>query len=320
MVAVDHPTPAYPVAGPPVSDGVLITGTGALACLFAYRLAGAGVPVTMLGTWREGIEALRSHGVRLVGAGGAEQAYPVVATDDPADCAGARSALVLVKSWQTERAAQQLADCLSPDGLALTLQNGLGNREKLVQALSEDRVALGVTTSGATLVGPGCVRSGGEGMISAGEHPRLATLANFLRRAGFTVDLVPESDSLLWSKLVVNAAINPLTALLGVSNGELLTRPDARRLMAELAVEAAAVADALDHRLTSPDPVAAAEAVADRTAANTSSMLQDVLRGAPTEIDAICGAIVTSGEACGIPVPVNRTLWLLVRALARRET
>jgi len=301
-----------------MSEPLLIVGTGALACLFAARLAAVGTKVTLLGTWPEGLEALRTHGVR-VKDDGEERAYPVQATADPAECAGIRLALVLVKSWQTERAARQLGACLPSDGLALTLQNGLGNRETLEQALGPSRVALGVTTGGATLVGPGRVRPGGEGVISLGAHPRLDPLAGLLRSAGFTVEIVQQPDGLLWSKLVVNAAINPLTALLRVPNGELLNRPSARTLMADAAREAAAVATALHLELTHEDPVTTVEDVARRTAANHSSMLQDVQRGASTEIDAICGAIVAAGERCGLPTPVNRTLWLLVRGLSEDE-
>jgi 2-dehydropantoate 2-reductase len=292
----------------------------------------------MLGTWREGLEALRGHGVRVTGADGSEQAYPVHATADPADCKGTRLALFLVKSWQTGRAARQLAACLAPEGLALTLQNGLGNREKLAEALGdssprskatracaqcrwegEERVALGVTTGGATLVGPGRVRPGGEGVISLGAHPRLDPLVDLLERAGFAVEVLPEADDLLWSKLVINAAINPLTALLRIPNGELLARPAAQTLMDDAAREAAAVAAAMGQHLTFSDPVAAAQTVAQRTAVNHSSMFQDVQRGATTEIDAICGAIVAAGEECGVPTPVNRTLWLLVKALVNKE-
>jgi 2-dehydropantoate 2-reductase len=293
---------------------LLIVGTGAMACLFASRLSAAGVGVAMLGTWQEGLEALRAHGVRVAGDGG-EQAYPVRVVDEPTQCADARFALVLVKSWQTARAARQLAECLAPDGLALTLQNGLGNREALADALGAERVALGVTTIGATLVGPGLVRPGGEGATLLGEHPRLGPLVDLLRQAGFAVDVVPEADDLLWSKLVINAAINPLTALLRVPNGELAARPPARALMGAAAREAADVAEALGHRLTYADPVVVSEDVARRTAVNHSSMLQDVQRDAPTEIDAICGAIVAAGEECGVPTPVNRTLWLLVKAI-----
>ena len=286
-----------------------------MACLFAARLSAAGSEVTLLGTWREGIEALRQRGVILVDQEGHEQAYPVCATDDPADCAGVRSALVLVKSWQTERAAGQLAGCLAPEGVALTLQNGMGNREKLTQALGRRRVALGVTTIGANLLGPGRVRLAGEGVISLSVHSRLGALADRLRQAGFVVENAPDPDSLLWGKLVINAAINPLTALLSVPNGALLERPTARLLMITVAREAAAVAVAQGLHLPYPDPAVAVETIARRTATNRSSMLRDVQRGTSTEIDAICGAVVTAGEQTGVPTPVNRTLWQLVKAL-----
>ena len=296
----------------------LIVGTGAMACLFAARLAASGVRVTMLGTWPEGLAALQAHGVRLVESDGSERSYPVHATSDPAACAGAHYALVLVKSWQTERAAGQLAGCLHHAGLALTLQNGLGNRERLVETLGARRVALGVTTTGATLLGPGVARTGGDGAISLGARPGLDPLAAMLQRAGFAVENVPDAESLLWSKLAVNAAINPLTALLRVPNGDLLTHSGTRTLMAEVARETAAVANALGIDLVYSDPVVAAEDVARRTALNRSSMLQDVLRGGATEIDAVCGAIVEAGERCHVPTPINRTLWLLVKSLETR--
>ncbi len=293
----------------------VIVGTGALASLFAARLSHGGVAVTMLGTWPEGITALRSRGVELVSRDGGTQTFPVRATTNPAECANTRLALVLVKSWQTRRAARQLAACLAPDGLALTLQNGLGNREVLAAQLGDDRVLAGVTTTGATLLGPGCVRPGGEGAITLGRHPDVGQFLVLLERAGFTVTLAEDLEALLWGKLVINAAINPLTALLGVPNGELLTCPTARQLMAELVHEVAAVSAALGIHLPYSDPLAAAEDVARRTASNRSSMLQDIARGAPTEIDAICGAVTRYGKQAGIPTPVNRVMTLLVKSL-----
>jgi 2-dehydropantoate 2-reductase len=89
--------------------------------------------------------------------------------------------------------------------------------------------------------------------------------------------------------------------------------------MVTVAREAAAVAVAQGLHLPYPDPVMAVETIARRTAANRSSMLQDVQRGAPTEIDAICGAIVSAGEQTGVPTPVNRTLWQLVKALEKNS-
>jgi 2-dehydropantoate 2-reductase len=296
-------------------EPLLVLGTGAMACLFSARLAASGLPVTLLGSWAEGLQALQRDGVRVVEADGQECAYPVRAISDVHDCPGVRFALVLVKSWQTWRAARQLAACLRADGLALTLQNGLGNYEQLAGVLGGERAALGVTTAGATLLGPGRVRPVGEPLITLATHPRLAALAEQLGAAGFRVDAVPDAAGLLWGKLLINAAINPLTALLGVLNGELLDRRTARQLMQSIAGETAAVAEAQGIRLPYPDPVSAVEAVAHRTAANRSSMLQDVLRHAPTEIDAICGAIVQAGEQNGVPTPINQTLYRLVKAL-----
>jgi 2-dehydropantoate 2-reductase len=299
-----------------MKEDILIVGTGALATLFAARLSDAGHSVHMLGTWKKGLEALKQNGARIVDVNGNEGAYLVHATDNPLDVYGAKKVLVLVKSWQTERVALQLKECLAEDGLALTLQNGLGNREMLAQYVGSRRVALGVTTTGATLLGPGLVRAGGEGEISIEQNPALGPLEAALRSSKFILHVVDDTRSLVWGKLVINAAINPLTALLRIPNGELLSRPHARKMMASLARETADVALAEHIHLPFGNPVHAAENVARQTAGNHSSMFQDMRRGAPTEIDAICGAVARHGEARGIPTPYNRACWRLVQAVA----
>jgi 2-dehydropantoate 2-reductase len=220
-----------------------------------------------------------------------------------------------VKSYQTARAAKHLSMCLADEGIALTLQNGLDNLKILRDALGLERTALGVTTIGATLIEPGRVRNGGDGTINLGAHPRLGPIAELLTVAGFRVQVVADTTSLVWGKLVINAAINPLTALLRVSNGELITRRSTRALMGLVARETATVAASLGIYLPYPDPVEMVESVARRTATNYSSMLKDVLRGSPTEIDSINGAIVQVGDTVQAPVEANRTLWHLVKAL-----
>lgn len=291
-----------------------------MACLFAARLAGAQVPIIMLGSWQAGLQGLDKYGVRLVEADGHETAYPVQVTHNPSDCVGVRNALVLVKSWGTERAAHQLSTCLAPDGIALTLQNGLGNQEILVKELGAQRVALGVTTLGATLLEPGRARVAGNGVVSLGEHPRLSTLANMLSNAGITTEITRDTAALQWGKLVISATINPLTALLGVPNGELLERQSARAFMGMIANETAQVASKAGIQLPYPDPLAAVEKVARQTASNISSMLQDIRRGTPTEIDAICGAIVHVGRQVAVETPINATLWHLIKALQTQTT
>jgi len=228
-----------------------------------------------------------------------------------------KTALVLVKSWQTSWAADQLIHLLAPDGLALSLQNGLGNVDILGERLGGQRVCLGVTTYGATSLAPGRVCPGGDGKISFAEHSHLGIFPAHLEKAGFKVEMTSDTTSLVWGKLVINSAINPLTALLRIKNGELLTRPSARALMEATAQETAGIAAAQGIALPFADPVSEVENVAERTGGNISSMLSDVMRNAPTEIDAINGAIATVGRQLGVSCLINRTLWLLVKALEK---
>jgi 2-dehydropantoate 2-reductase len=269
----------------------------------------------MLGTWAEGLAAINEKGVQVEGE---EKAYRVHATAKPAECRGSKFALVLVKAWQTERAAHQLSECLAAEGVALTLQNGLGNDIMLASSLGPARVSQGITILGATLNTPGEVCQGGVGPVSLAPHPRVSTVEKMMREAGFEVNVVDNIQSLIWGKLVVSSALNPLTALLRVKNGEILERPQALELMGKLAHETAAVAKTMGVLLPFKSPERAVEEVAQRTAENLSSMLQDVLRGAPTEIDAINGAIVQLAKKKAVQVPINQTVWSLVKAIPVR--
>ncbi len=133
------------------------------------------------------------------------------------------------------------------------------------------------------------------GPTHVASDPRLEQLVDQLQSAGFEVRPTEDLASLVWGKLAINAGINPVTALLEVPNGELFQRPCAHRVMVKAARETAAVAAAGGIELPYADAATAVEQAAERTAKNSSSMLQDIQRGAPTEIDAISGAIVKEG-------------------------
>jgi 2-dehydropantoate 2-reductase len=280
---------------------ITLVGTGALACLFGAKLAKL-APVTLVGTWAEGLAALENRGIWLEAAGAISTTRVSAAhwacPPPPADLV-----LVLVKAWQTARVAAHLPALLKPAGVAVTLQNGLGNREIL-----GGRTCQGITTLGATLLGPGHVRLGGTGPTHLATP---AWVAETFSQAGFETQAVEagQMDSLVWGKLAVNCGINALTALLRVPNGELLRRPEAALQMEQAATECAAVAQAHNISLPYADPAARVREVAQCTAANFSSMLQDVLRGAPTEIDAINGAVMRAGQRLGVPTPVNEALF-----------
>ncbi len=284
---------------------VNICGTGAMACLFGARLSQR-ARVTLIGTWHDAIEAIRADGIRFEGDSANSFRVDVKTPEEIPE--PAELVLILVKTWQNERIAAYLQNLIAPGGVTLTLQNGLGNRE-----FFGTPVCVGTTSSGAALIGPGVIRPGGDGPTYAAVP---AWVVDLLRGAGFDAHDCGEEDveRMLWGKLVASCGINAVTALLGICNGEVLCRPDAERLMSAAALECAAVARARGVSLPFEDPVAHTRAIAIQTARNRSSMLQDMIRCAPTEVDAINGAVVREGARAGVPVPVNETLWRLVRA------
>lgn len=298
---------------------VAVIGAGALGSLLAAKLAPV-AEVWLITDWAEHAAAICDQGLLLVDLDGTRRAVPVPtvvgATDVPRPV---HLAIIAVKSHSTEAAATKARALLAADGLALTLQNGLGNLRVIAQAVGTDRAAQGVTSMGATLMGPGSVRYAGAGPTYLAARPvtgdQIAGVAELFRAAGFETYVTDQLDSLVWGKLVVSTGINALSAILRVPNGVLLENPTARVLMAAAAIETAAVAAAQGIELPYPDPVARVEAVARATAQNRSSMLQDVLRGVPTEVDVINGVVAQLGKDLGLPVPVNRMLAALVRAV-----
>ncbi len=298
-------------------DNILIVGSGALATFFAARMAASGLAVTMLAAWPAGLRALQNNGACVSqDADIPIRCFPIRVVDSPVACLGARWALVLVKAWQTQRAAQQLSTCLAPDGITLTLQNGLGNQEILRDALGANRVAIGITTLGARLIKPGLVRPANKGKIILEANPQLTPLVKILRSANFELEIQADMNTMIWEKLAINAAINPITALLGLPNGALLSNSSASALMSAAGREVVDVARALGFNLDAQEIEKSIKDVALLTKDNHSSMLQDIARGAQTEIDAICGVVCRAGQEIGIPTPINLTLWKLIEAKA----
>lgn len=281
-----------------------------MGSLFAAYLA-PHADVTVLGTWRDAVETINTRGI-CIERDNETEIVRVHATTDPRSVHDLDLALIAVKAHQTERAARWANAILKRDGIALTLQNGLGNFEILAAHVGAERAAMGVTMQGATLLGPAHVRHAGRGSTTlastAPTQRAVAQVAARLNRAGIETHLAHDVSGLMWGKLVVNSAINALTAIYRKPNGWLVENAEARALMSATALETANVARALGVQLPYADPVERALQVAQATASNKSSTLQDVLRGAPTELDRINGAVVREGKRLGIPTPVNEKL------------
>lgn len=291
---------------------VLVFGAGSLGSLVGGLLARAH-DVTLVGRAPH-TSAVAAQGLSITGEI-ETTVSPAAATAVPGS--GYDLAVVTVKAFDTPAAADALTDAAVD--ATLSLQNGLGNEERLAAALSGPVLA-GTCTYGARLTDPGTVACTGVGEVvlgprEGGSDGTADRVGEAFERAGVETVVTADMPRRLWAKLAVNAGINAATALARVDNGALVDGP-ATDTARRAARETARVARSAGIDLADAEAATAVIDVAESTAANRSSMRQDVEAGRRTEIDAINGAVVDRAEGA---VPVNETLAALVRAWERER-
>jgi 2-dehydropantoate 2-reductase len=301
---------------------IAVVGPGALGCLIAGSLkAKTGEDVRLLDNSPERARKISQDGINIEGVSGSHS-VKVEATADAKSIGKTDLVIICVKSYSTEDACKDIKDIVSDDTSVLTLQNGIGNVQILDDYFGADKVIAGVTNHGSTLLGPGRVKHAGKGDTVIGKSDgklsiELKNTAAVLTKAGFQTKTSKDIDSVIWSKLLVSVGINALTAITRLSNGKLIVYDEARGILRSAVQEAARVVKRKKIKLSYDDPIQKVESVAKATAANISSMLQDVLNKKRTEIDFINGAITRHGKATGIPTPVNDMLTALVKTIEK---
>jgi 2-dehydropantoate 2-reductase len=297
---------------------LVIVGPGALGSLIGATLARRGHEVTLLGRRSPHLQALIDQGLRLESRDGTSEQLAIAATDDAGVVSSVETILVLVKTVDTVAAMEAIRPYIRPDHVVLTLQNGLGNVEKIQSTLGTGpRILPGVTSQAATRVGPGSIKHAGEGptligYVDEGEAGDAAELARVFSDAGLPAAPVPNIDHWIWRKLAVNAAINGLTALGGFLNGTIASDEALLDAAETIAEEVASVARGTGIELGGMRRVVLETAVA--TADNQSSMLQDLDARRPTEVHAIHGAVLAAGAAVGVATPATQVVAALIRA------
>lgn len=308
---------------------VLIAGAGALGSVFGGFLRRAGLDVALLGRAAH-LDALARDGLTIDGIWGTHHVTGFAVAHDAAALRGPFDAILLpVKSYDTAAMAAAVAPLLAADGVAISLQNGLGNVETLEAAVGAERSLGARVIFGAVLPAPGRVRvtvfadPTAIGALAPGQHAARDAAAHrwaaLIDAAGVPAVATDRLAALLWAKVFYNAALNPLGALLNLHYGALPEHQQSRALMDQVIDEAFSVARGEGVALPWPDAAAYRDEFYGRLVPATydhrSSMLQDLERGRRTEIDAINGAVWRRGAARGITTPVNETLTRLVHAV-----
>jgi len=227
--------------------------------------------------------------------------------------------LLTVKSYDTAAVVRWVRPHLQSNGCLLTLQNGLGNIEAIRAVVPGFRLVGGSTTIGARLLDNGTVLWSGEGETIIGESQKrpsaqTTSLATILSSSGIPTTTTSNLKHTLWRKALINAGINPVTALLRITNGELLASQGGWLIASKAVQEGLQVATAERLRFHT-DLVIEMQSVAEHTAHNRSSMLEDMEKHRRTEIDSINGAIVGFGRKHSIRTPINEFLWTSIRSI-----
>ena len=299
---------------------IAVVGPGAMGCLIAgFLKIKTKEEVWLYDKFPERAGEIRNNYVKIEGLSGSHQVKLNV-TADAKEIGVSDLVIICVKSYSTEDACKDIKDLVGENTYVMTLQNGIGNVQILNDYFGPERVIAGITNHGATLLGTGHVRHAGKGDTIIGKSDgklsgALKEVSGLLNKAGFETKVSKDIDSVIWSKLIINVGINALTAITRLNNGKLIEYEEARSILRSAVQEATRVVKRKRIKLAYDDPIQKAESVCKATAANVSSMLQDVLNKKRTEIDFINGAIVRQGKALGIATPVNEVLTNLVKTI-----
>lgn len=291
---------------------VVIVGPGAMGCLIASKLAKANHAVCILDYDKKRSKIINKRGIKIADKNGISN-FSIPCTTSAKKIGVSPVVFLCVKSYDLQSAIRKALPLIDVNTTVVLIQNGLGNIERIAQFVDKNRIVCLTTSYGATCVAPGYIKHEGTGPTCVASAVRSGMnkarfVANILSDAGFEVSIQKDINAMIWGKLVINAAINPITAIYNVRNGVLLKRKKLRELMHATALEVANIARAKGIKLPYSDVIKIVDTVCQKTANNVSSMLQDIRRRSRTEINYITGTVVKEARKLNISVPICEML------------
>jgi 2-dehydropantoate 2-reductase len=289
-------------------------GAGALGCYFGGRLAAAGSDITFIARGRQ-LEALKTNGLRIESPLGDLHLPKIRATDDPSDIGEVDMVLFLVKLYDTEVAAKALLPMLGPKTAIVSFQNGVDGWRRIGEIAGHERVIGGTAVIPADLRAPGIVRHNGPfarltlGAFDGNDSEPCHALASLFEKADVDANVVPDIEIKIWEKFIVLSALSAVTALTRLPLGPIRKDPISAELFERALQETIAVGRAACPGLSEDAANRATSLAAGLPDSMRASMLDDLERGKPLELDDLSGAVVRRAADHGIDVPVHETVW-----------
>jgi 2-dehydropantoate 2-reductase len=302
---------------------IAIIGAGAIGCLFGGRLHMAGESVLLIHHKRSVAASIEKNGVSIRELSGRVVRVHIRTRTRLSRRDKPELVLITVKAYDTEHVASNLKKSVAKNVPILSLQNGLGNVETLQRELASDSIVGCTTTEAALTRGPGRVVRTGHGRTWLGEmngklSERLLAIERIFRKAGFSTVVTHNIKGMLWAKAIVNSAVNPISAIARVKNGDVHKSNELRHIAFRVIDEGVAVAKA-NEILLKPSPKRLLSTVLALTSRNKSSMLQDIEARRKTEIRELNGSMSRLGSLVGVTTPYNDLLTRLVLFLERSK-
>jgi 2-dehydropantoate 2-reductase len=299
---------------------IYVIGAGAMGGFYGGLLKRAGYDVSLIDVRKDHVDRINGGGLKVGGVRG-EHVIEVPAFTSHEKLAPCDLAIVFTDSNSTRDAAATAKAVLKPDGFAMTLQNGIGNVETLVEVLGRERVVAGVTMNSGAHPEPGrSVYTNADmttiGELDGGKSKRIVAVAKMLNDAGIETEVVDDPMSYVYGKFVLNCGVNAIAAVSGLRSGEVYRTPEVRELQSHVMEEVMQVVKARGWTLSEADPVGKVLSHS-KGRFNKPSMMQHVEQGRRTEIDALNGALVREAHALGIAVPYNEALVAIVKGVEK---
>ncbi len=297
-------------------------GAGSLGGLFAHHLALGGADVHVIDLWKDHVEAIRTYGLRLQ-TGDEIITSPVRKATTRAEEVGPVDVLVLfVKTNASREALASASPMVGPETVIVTLQNGLGNAEVIRELYPRQTVLYGLTTLTADLLMPGLIAprstEGGMTDLWTVDSKNLKPVGHFVKlltSGGITARVTPDIDLSIWKKLVVNCALNGLCAITDLTCEQLCAQEGIWKILDKIADETSALARARGVLLESKNARSFLREVAQASAEHYPSMVFDIRKKRPTEIDSLNNAIVRGSQSIGLDASANQVVVALIKTL-----
>ena len=301
---------------------ILVIGAGAMGCLFAGRLKAQQADVLLYNSNNPHVEQINQSGLVIVERDDKETTIPLQVVQAVSKADGYDVVLVLVKAHATRTVLETMKNSFSPQTLLITMQNGLGNLETIVELFPENPAVAGTMGSGASVESAGKIlhRGWGKNYIGKAEdadaQKKLIEFIELLNRSGLETEVAEDVQAVIWNKLFVNVAFNSLTALTRLRNGDILNTDEGQDLLRNVVREAAQVAEKVGVTVNAEQTIANCLRMGrEDIAANKSSMLMDILHKRKTEIDAINGAVAKLGRRHSIDTPYNDLITGIIKVI-----